>query len=158
MANLMFNVAKGRSTELFNRVNANDPANAVLVWVPINTATADATLIDLDTLDAVLGDGGTSELTAGGWARVVLTDADVAAISTMLDDANDRYNLDLADVDFGAIAAANDSTDLLLCYDSDSTAGDDTNVVPIAIYDFAVTTDGNNVTAQVNAGGAIQAT
>jgi len=158
MANVMFNVSKGRSTEFFNRVNANDPANAALVWVPINTTATDATLIDLDTLALVIADANTSEATAGGWARQTLTDADVAAISTMLSDANDRYELTHADLDFGTIASGNDVTDLVLCYDSDTTAGDDTNIVPIAIFDFAITADDTNVTATVGAGGVIQAT
>lgn len=34
MADLVFNIAKGRVVELFNRVDANDPANSAIRGVP----------------------------------------------------------------------------------------------------------------------------
>ena len=35
MANIVFNIAKGRVVELYNRVENNDPANSALILVPI---------------------------------------------------------------------------------------------------------------------------
>lgn len=156
MADQVFNVALGRIVELFNRVDQNDPTNAALVWVAINTSATDATLKDLDTLAAVLADGNTAEVANTGYARVVLDQDDVATISP--DDANDRFDLDLADVDFGAITDDDvDWTDLLLCYDPDSTGGTDANIIPLIQFDFPVTIDGSNITAQVNASGVFRA-
>ena len=63
MADFVYNIAKGSVAEYYKRVDTNDPANAVLVIVVIDTATADATLRDLDDLGAVLGDAGTAEVT-----------------------------------------------------------------------------------------------
>lgn len=31
MANIVFNIAKGRVVELFNRVDTNDPANSAII-------------------------------------------------------------------------------------------------------------------------------
>ena len=77
MANVVFNIAKGRVAELYNRVKSNDPANSALILVPIDAgATSDATLIDLDTLSAVLGV--VTERSTGGWGRKTLTDAEIA--------------------------------------------------------------------------------
>lgn len=158
MADFIFNVAKGRAVELVHRVDQSDPTNAVLVWVAINTSADDSVLEDLDTLAAVLANGDTAELGNTGYARQVLDDTDVAAISTFLDDANDRYDVDLPDVDFGAITDDDvDITDLLLCYDPDSTGGADSAIIPIAQYDFPVEIDGSDVVAEVNASGAFRA-
>ena len=54
MANIVFNIAKGRIVEYYNRVKSNDPTNAALILVPIETSglESDATLIDADTLAA----------------------------------------------------------------------------------------------------------
>lgn len=40
-------------------------------------------------------------------------------------------------------------TDLLFCYDSDTTAGTDANIVPLTCHPFAITPDGSDVTAAV---------
>ena len=47
MANIVFNIAKGRVVEYYNRVKSNDPANSALILVPIETSglEADATLM-----------------------------------------------------------------------------------------------------------------
>jgi hypothetical protein len=37
MANIVFNIAKGRVVELYNRVKSNDPANSAIILVPIET-------------------------------------------------------------------------------------------------------------------------
>ena len=55
MANIVFNIAKGRVAELYNRVKSNDPTNSAIILVPIETSglESDATLIDVDTLAAL---------------------------------------------------------------------------------------------------------
>lgn len=155
MADQVFNVALGRVAELYNRVDVSDPTNAVLVIVAIDTAAADATLKDLDTLSAVLADGDTAEVTNSGYSRIVLDDTDVVAFAP--DDTNNRVDLDIPDQTFSAIAAGDSWTDLIICYDSDSTGGTDANIVPLTQHDFAVTPDGSDITAQIATAGFYRA-
>ena len=155
MADQVFNIALGRVVELYNRVDSNDPANAVLVIVVINTSAADGVLKDLDTLPAVLADGNTAEVTNTNYARRTLTDSDIAAFAP--DDANDRVDLDIPDQSWTAVAAGDAWTDLLVCYDSDSTGGTDANIVPLTQHDFSVSPDGSDLTAQVDAAGFFRA-
>ena len=146
MADFVFNVAKGRTRTLYDNVQANTVPNSALVLVAINAnAVTDATLKDLDTLSAVLGTAA-NEVTNTGYARKVLTDTSLVASS--VDDTNDRMPLDTGDLTWaGPTAGA--VTDLLFCYDSDTTAGTDTNIVPLTCHTFAITPDGSQVVATV---------
>ena len=156
MADFVFNIAKGRVVEFYDRVDNNDPTNSALVVVVINTTATDATLKDYDTLSAVLGDANTAEVANTGYARVIRTDTDLSAASP--DDTNDRFDVDMADIEFGAITDDDvDWTDLLICYDNDTTGGTDANIIPLTCHDFAVTIDGSSVTAQLNAAGFFRA-
>jgi hypothetical protein len=141
MANIVFNIAKGRVVELYNRVKSNDPANAALILVPIETSglEADATLIDVDTLAALVA-GATNEQTTLG--RKTLTDSDLAALPAP-DDGNDRYDLSLPTVTWTA-TAGNAISKVAVCYDSDTTGGADSAIVPLVLMDCVMTPDGNN--------------
>jgi hypothetical protein len=142
MANIVFNIAKGRVVELYNRVENNDPANSAIILVPIETSglEADATLIDADTLAAVLA-GTTNEQTTMG--RKTLTDADLAALPAP-DDTNDRYEVSLPTTTWTA-ATGNAISKILVCYDSDTTGGTDANIVPLTMFDFAQTPSGADI-------------
>lgn len=157
MADLVFNIAKGRVAELYNRVDSNDPANSALIIVAINAGAAtDATIKDYDTLSALLADADVAEVTNSGYARKVLTDTDLAAFAP--DDTNDRVDLDIGDQTWAAVAAAGGVwTDLVICYDSDTTAGTDANIIPLTLHDFAVTPDGSDIVAQVAVAGFFRA-
>lgn len=156
MSDFVFNIAKGRVAELYNRVDQSDPTNAVLVVVAINTTATDAVLRDLDTLALVLANANTAEVANTGYSRIVLDQDDLAALAP--DDSNDRMDLDLADFDFGAITDDDvDWTDLLICYDPDSTGGDDSAIIPLTCHDFPMEIDGSNVSAELNAAGFYRA-
>lgn len=155
MADQVFNIGLGRVAELYNRVDLNDPTEAVLVIVVINTTATDAVLKDFDDLGAVLGDLDTAEVTNTNYQRFELTDADLTAFAP--DDVNDRVDLDIPDQTWLAVAAGDSWTDLLVCYDSDSTLGTDANIVPLTQHDFAVTPDGSDVTAAIAAAGFYRA-
>lgn len=144
MANIVFNIAKGRITELYNRVKSNDPANSAFILVPIETSglESDATLIDADTLTALLA-GTTNEQTTMG--RKVLTDADLAALPAP-DDTNDRYSLNLPTVTWTA-ATGNAISKIAVCYDSDTTTGTDANIIPLTMFDFVATPSGTDIQA-----------
>lgn len=154
MANFVYNIAKGRAAELFKRVDDNDPTNAGLTLVAINTTETDAILRDLDNLSLVLGNANTAEVTNTNYARIDLSDTDVAFT---VDDTNDRVDLDIADQTWSAIAAGTAWTDLLICYNPDITGDVDTNIIPLTQHDFAVTPDGSDITAQIDAAGFYRA-
>lgn len=155
MADLVFNIAKGRVAEFVNRVDQNDPANSALIIVLIDAnGVSDATFRDYDTLAALLA-GSANEITNSGYARKTLTDSDIATISP--DDTNDRMDVDIPDQTWTSVAAGDTITDLLVCYDSDTTGGTDSNIIPLTLHDFAVTADGTDITAQINAAGFYRA-
>lgn len=155
MADFVFNIALGRVAELANRVDQNDPTNSAFIIAVIDTSATDATLKDLDTLALVLADANTAEVTNTNYARKTLTDTDIAALSP--DDTNDRMEIDFADQTFSSIAAGDSWTDLLVCYDGDTGAGTDANIIPMTQHDFAVTPDGSDITAQVASTGFFRA-
>lgn len=142
MANIIFNIAKGRGVELYNRVKSNDPANAALILVPIETSglESDATLIDADSLAAVLS-GTTNEQTTMG--RKTLTDADLASLP-LPDDTNDRYDISLPTTTWTG-ATGNAISKIAVCYDSDTTGGTDSNIIPLTMFDFAMTPSGADI-------------
>jgi hypothetical protein len=150
VADFVFNIAKGRVGEFFKRVDANDPANSALIIVVLATTglDADSVLIDVDALDTLLS--GSPEVTNSGYARKVLADSDVAMPSP--DDANDRYDFDIADQTWTAVAAGDGWSKLLVCYDSDTTGG-----IPCTAHDFVVVPDGSDITAQIAAAGFYRA-
>jgi len=155
MANQVMNIALGRVAELYKRVDENDPANSAIIIIAWNTTATDATIKDLDTVAAIEADANSAEVTNSGYARKVLTDADIVAFAP--DDANDRVDLDMPDQTFTAVAAGSAWTDLCSNYDSDTTGGADSNIVPMTWHDFAVTPDGSDIVAQVAAAGFFRA-
>jgi len=156
MANQVFNIALGRVAELYNRVDLNDPTNAALIIVVLATTgvETDAVLKDKDTLADVVS-GTTNEVTNSGYARKVLSDADIVAFAP--DDTNDRVDLVIPDQTWTAVVAGDGWNDLLVCYDSDTTGGTDANIVPLTMHDFVVTPDGSDITADVGVAGFYRA-
>ncbi len=151
MADFVFNVAKGHVSEYAVRVIGADPTNAEFIVVLLDNSVADATAEDLDTLALVLADGGTDEASGvTNYARKE-TPTEVAGLSRTIDDSNDRIDIDVNDFTYTALGNGSNAllSDLLFCYDSDSLAGTDANIVPCTQHDFAVQTDGSDVTVQV---------
>lgn len=141
MANIVFNISKGRVVEFYNRVKANDPANSALILVPIETAglEADSVLRDVDTLTALVA-GATNEQTTMG--RKTLTDADLAALPAP-DDSSDFYEVSLPAVTWTA-PTGNAISKIAVCYDADTTSGTDASITPLTLFDCTLTPDGND--------------
>jgi hypothetical protein len=156
MADGWFNIAKGRGGEFFNRIDANDPANAVLVIVLLRVVEADDTLNNHDTLAAVLA-GGNTEANFTNYARVILNDTNIALGAP--DDTNNRYDYDMPDPSWTSAGGAtnNSLVKLITGYDNDSTTGTDSNIIPWTYHDFVITTNGGNLTGTVNAAGFARA-
>lgn len=148
MGNIVFNQAKGKAAEWAARVNANDPTNSILVLEAINAGAAtDATLMDYDTFAQIEGDANAAEVTNSGYARKTFDQT--GGITVTVDDTNDRVDVDVPDQTWTAVAAGSAWTDLVIGYDSDSTAGTDANIVPMTLHDFAITPDGSDITATI---------
>lgn len=151
MADFVYNIAKGHVAEYGTRINANDPTNSAFIVELVNTSATDAVLKDLDTFAAIESDANTAELTSGtnaNYARKTITDASGMTVTT--DDTNDRVDLDIADQTWTALGAGTAITDVVIGYDSDTTSGTESGVVPCTQHDFAITPDGSDVTATVN--------
>jgi len=155
MADLVFNVAKGKVNEYMARVDGNDPTNSAIIVVAVVCTATDATVRDYDTLSALLGDANVAEATNTNYARKTLTDTDITAPTP--DDTNDRQEADIPDQTWSSVGAGSNWTDLVICYDGDTGAGDDTNIVPLTFHDFSVTPNGGDITAQINANGFYRA-
>lgn len=153
---MVLNIALGRVAELYNRVDSNDPTNSALVVLAFNTAATDATIRDMDTIAAIEADASTAEITNSGYARKVLTDTDLTAFSP--DDTNDRVDLVISDQTWTAVASGTAITDVCIAYDSDTTGGTDSGIVPMTWHDFAVTPNGGDITVDVPAAGFYRAT
>lgn len=144
MADSIFNIAKLRVGEFYNRVKSNDPANSVLLIIPLETTglEADAVLLDKDTLADVLS-GTTNEQTTMG--RKSLDNTLLAAYPAP-DDTLNRLSLVLPSVTW-VTAGGNPISKLLVAYDGDSTSGTDANILPLTLHDFVKTPNGSDITA-----------
>jgi len=153
MANQAFNRSLGRVVEFAERVNANDPANAIFTIRVLATAgvESDAVLKDKDTFADVVS-GATNEVTNSGYAAKTLDNA-TGGITVTYDDTNDRVDVDVPDQTWTAVVAGDGWQDIVFNYDSDSTAGTTANEVPMTMHDFVVTPDGSDITAQIAVGG-----
>lgn len=162
MANFVFNIAKGRVVELYNNVETSVAfANSALVVVALQSLNieADATLADYDNLSLLLA-AATNEAVNTGYARKVLTDADLSALPSP-DDTNNWYQVDIPDQTWTTVVDTGSTTNpwakILICYDGDTTGGTDANIIPLTAHDFAVTPDGSDIVMQVDANGFFRA-
>lgn len=137
MGNFTFNIAKGRTVELYNRVNDNDPANSALILLVLAETglESDDVLKDYDTVSAVLA-GASNEVTNTGYARITLTDTALSAPT--VDDATDIVTLTFATQTTASITAGDSWRKLIIAYDPDTTAGTDTTLVPMYGFDLLI--------------------
>lgn len=153
MANFIFNIAKGRDRAYFDNVNGNSPANSGIVFVLLQANEADDTVRDYTNLSTLIAAAGNTEATFTTYTRKVLTDT--SGITLTINNTTNVLTIDTPDVQWLTAGGTqnNTLTRLLVCYDPDTTAGTDADIIPIYSFDFAATTNGNTLTAQVNAAG-----
>lgn len=142
MANLVFNIAKGKAGYYATLPGVND----ALIAVPLEATglEADATLRDYDNLSLLLAGTSNEQITMG---RKTL-----ATVTATVDDTADTFAADAADFTWTA-ATGNAVGAVVICYDPDTTAGTDADLIPLTKHDFAVTPDGSDITAQVATAG-----
>ncbi|MGW4639567.1 hypothetical protein ACWEN6_13615 [Sphaerisporangium sp. NPDC004334] len=155
MANFPFNLALGRTAELYNRVKTGDPATSALLVVALAQTglESDAVLRDKDTLADVLA-GATNEVTNTGYGRKVLTAADLAALAP--DDVNDRLDLDIPDQTWTSVQAGDVWAKILICY-RPATGSPDSAILPLTCHDFPLVPDGTSIVAQIDSAGFYRA-
>lgn len=150
MANIVFNIAKGRVGQLALLTAANDALVAVVL--DSTGIEADATLQDYDTLAAILAASNNEHTTL---TRVT----PMTGVTSVQNDTSNLWAVDADDLSWSTPAAGSGATaKLVICYDPDTTGGSDSDLIPLVALDFGVTPSGtNNVTFQFNAGGFYQA-
>lgn len=146
MADLMFNIGRGTAIEAYN-----DGADFIVVL--LESAEADDTLRDYNDLGALLTAGGNTEATFTNYARKTITNAN---ISLTVDDTGNDAQLDFPDQTWTSAGNGTNNTlvKLLVCVDGASDAAR----IPLTLHDFSVTTDGNDLTAQIAAAGFYSST
>jgi hypothetical protein len=146
VADLIFNVAKGRVAHYASLPAANDGIIALLL--DASGLVADTTMRDYASLSALLA-GTSNEHTLG---RKTMTN-----VTVTIDNATDRVRVDMDDFTWEDATGANTGA-LLLCYDPDLLTTDDAAVIPLAKYDFTATLSTVDVVVRVPDGGWFQAT
>ena len=138
MADIIFNIAKGKIAYFAGLPAAND----ALIAVPIETTgiVADATMRDYDTLADLLAGASNEQTTMG---RQTL-----ASVTATVDDTNDRVDISAATISWSA-ASGNAISAIVICYDPDTTGGTDADLVPLSKHDFVATPDGSTVQATI---------
>lgn len=141
MADGIFNIAKGAFAEKFR----DGAANGIVLLMKANEA--EATLIDRDELNALFAEAGNTEADATNYARKTGLTGTIT-----VDDTNDRVDVDLPDQTWSALGNGlnNTTTKAVVAYEESAA---ETGRVPLSHHDFAVTTDGSDVTIQFNAAG-----
>lgn len=147
MDNFVFNAAKGRAVEFYYRAENNDGTNAAIILVPCSASDTEANAQDADDLTAALATA-INEQSSGGWSRKTLESVQLATFPSP-NDTDNRYDIQVPSVTWTGPTAGNNTTGLLICFDYDTTAGTDANIIPISHHDFVVTADGNDVVLNV---------
>lgn len=146
MAAGVFNIAKGAVAEKFRDGSGNG------IILLLKGADADADLIAHDTLEALL-DSGTDndEADFTNYGRKTSLTGTVT-----VDDVNDRVDVDIADQTWSSAGGASNNTlvKLIVAYEESAA---DSGRIPLTHHDFTPTTDGSDITAQINAAGFFRA-
>lgn len=134
----VLNVALGKYRTYVELGAANDALIAVVLEA--TGLESETTMRDHDDLAALLAGTSNEQTTMG---RKTLT-----TVAGAVDDVDNRYEADSDDIVWLA-ATGNATGGILICYDSDTTAGTDANIIPLSFHTWARTPDGSDLTATV---------
>lgn len=146
MANFVFNVAKGKAAYYATLPGLND----ALIAVPLQTSglESDVFMVDRTTLAEILTVS--TEQTSLG--RKTLT-----GVTSTVDNAGDRAVVDLDDFSYTA-GSGSPVGAFVICYDPDTTASADSNIIPLTKHDFSVIPSGSDIPVQISTSGVFIAT
>jgi hypothetical protein len=133
----VFNIGRGRAHELHRIVNDNVLANSAIIEVVLALAglEVDDTLREYDTLAALLA-ASNNEPAQAQYNRKTWTDADLAP--AVIDDALNTVRLPGPTATWTSVVAGDSWAKVLWCIDFDTTAGGDTDIIPIAAQDMLI--------------------
>lgn len=145
MADGVFNIAKGAAAEMVR----DGATNLGMILLRANETEAD--LIDHDNLSVLIGAAGNTEANFTNYGRKTGLTGTIT-----VDDTNNRVDIDVPDQTWSSAggAANNTLTKLIVYYENSAS---DAGRVPLTHHDFAITTDGSDVTAVINASGFYRA-
>lgn len=145
-----FNIAKGKEAYYASLPAAND---ALVVILLKSGHEADSALKDYDTFAAIDGGTGNTECDFTNYARKSIT-----SVTATVDDTDNAVYIDFADQTWTAAGGASNNTisKAIVCYDPDTTGGDDTALIPISAHTFDYTTTGVDLTLQVHTDGFVE--
>lgn len=146
MANFVFNVAKGKAAYYATLPGSSD----ALIAVPLQTSglEPDLSMIDRTTLADIL----TVSIEQTTLGRKTLT-----GVASTVDHAADRAVVDLDDFLYTAGSGAPVGA-FVICYDPDTTASVDANIIPLTKHDFSVIPSGSDIPVQISTSGVFIAT
>ncbi len=157
MGDGVFNISKGKVAELAQRVLDNDPATALLavhLWEGVDVA--DSVIKDYVTVAAIEA-GTLVEANFTNYAKKDITDSG-EGLTVAADQGNDRMEADFGDITWTTAGNGNNDTLLRLTVSYDGPGTDaDATMPPMCYFDFAVVTDGSDITAQPDALGFFRA-
>lgn len=151
MANGVFNIAKGKVAYYATLPATSDAL--IVVLLKSTGLEADDTLNNYDDLAALLA-AANDEADFTNYTRKTL-----ASVVVNVDDTNNWVDADAADFTYTAAGGAANNTigKLLVCYDGDTGAGTDANIIPLTYHDCSFTTDGTDQTISLAASGFFRA-
>lgn len=139
----IFNIARGKIGYYLGLPAASDAI--IVVLLKSAGLQADATLADHDDLAAILA-ASNDECDFTNYARKTAT-----SVTLTVDDTNDRADGDFADLTWASAGNGTNNAGgkLLVCYDGDTGAGTDADIVPLTFHVVSFTTDGTDLTITV---------
>lgn len=154
MADFVFNVAKGAAVGMLRATFGTPPGLGWDVGVMVlkdTTAVVDSTLVDLDTVAAILAVY--DEAAASGYARKTITNTAVQSANSNLapDDAADAAEMTLPDQTWSSVAAGETWVKLIV-YAEPTTSPTDSNRVPLTAHDMNIATSGASLTWSPSSG------
>lgn len=143
MGSFAFNVAKDKLGYYYSLPAASDALKLVLLKA--SGLEADDTLKDYDDLASLLA-ASNDECTFTNYARKSIT-----SVTRTVDDTNNWVTGTFSSQTFASAGgASNNSTGkAIVCYDGDTGAGTDADIVPLTAHDFVATTDGTDLIVQI---------
>jgi hypothetical protein len=146
MTDFKFNVALGR----FRTYAELGAVNDALIFVFLETSGLEAaSALRVKTTLADVLSGSTNEQTTVG--RKTLT-----GVTVTVDNVGSKVVVDADDLSLVG-PTGNAISQVLLCYDGDTTGGTDADIVPIGAYDCSFTPDGNDRLIRINSLGLFDA-
>ena len=145
MTDQVFNISKGAFAEKIRDL----ASNTHILLLTVNQVDDD--LLDHEEMAALLAAANTEAIFTSYTRKT-----DIAGETLTVDHTNNRVDYDIPDQTWSPAGNGVNETLTKLITAYEQGAGD-VNLIPMSHHDFAVTTDGSDLTAQVNAAGLIRA-